>query len=285
MPCFVFVSGYFSKKGLTLKQIIAQYFVFVVIFQIFYYVVNWLLGNHISLKAFLFTPWHHLWYLFSLCIWVYMLNFVNLKYLKYYILAAFFVALIAGAFSFISTKFSLSRTFYFFPFFLMGFYVKQENISEVLFNTKWIKIASAVILLCAIVAIFGFHVNLPGNRLLFQGILSYKGLKIHILPGMVWRAIILVFTAVVVFLVLNSIPSGKTFFTKFGAKTLPIYIFHRVFVLLLIHFGFFKIPMEQWQLVVSALSVSAVIYYLSSFDVFNNILTSIPKKAKQLLKI
>src|SRR4051812_39736772 len=122
MPAFILVSGFFAKgfyqkgyiKKIT-KKLIIPYLIFQTIYSVFYY---FLYGqSEITLDP--FNPHWSLWFLISLFCWHLML----LLFAKYNsvvsITVSLAIGLLVGYEDWISNYLSLSRTFVFFPFFLL----------------------------------------------------------------------------------------------------------------------------------------------------------------------
>lgn len=145
IPLFVFISGYFSsiKKDfssliLSMKSIFKAVIIFHLLSWLYIYAYN---VQPLNLAR-IITPYWTLWYLVSLIFWRLLLQFspkILLDNPKRYIVLAFCVAAVCG-FMIYGRIFSIQRTINFFPFFLMGYFVKQGKIKITLWN-KYVSFA------------------------------------------------------------------------------------------------------------------------------------------------
>src|SRR3954454_22651163 len=154
MPAFILISGYFSKgfqkKGYflkTIKKILLPYLIFQVIYSIFYY----LSGQESTLKFDLLEPHWTLWFLLSLFNWnVLLYFFARLKWFGLALAAVIGIAI--GYFDHVGSYLSLSRTFVFFPYFLLGFLLEQKNFKLVK-KIKHSTVIGSVVLLSTMILI------------------------------------------------------------------------------------------------------------------------------------
>src|SRR5699024_10544651 len=93
----------------------------------------------------IFYPQWSLWFLFSLFSWHMLLYWFKKIPAVLGVAIAVEIGLIVGYFGEIGHTFSLSRTFVFFPFFLIGYWLKEEHV--MLLKTKAAKIISVVVIL------------------------------------------------------------------------------------------------------------------------------------------
>lgn len=129
MPLFILLSGYFMKikddvnsfwKGLLHIVIPLS------IFQVINILIHYLIHGSAS-KMMLIVPYWTLWYLLSLIFWKIILQFSPKKLLNHpllYLIMAFGVSIICGLLPY-GRILSIQRTLNFFPFFLLGYYIKQ----------------------------------------------------------------------------------------------------------------------------------------------------------------
>ena len=126
MPVFVFLAGIFAKeqpnstdRRKDLNSLWVPLIVFTLLFEIYNYATTGQISN--STKGLI--PFWILWFLSSLIIWkVALPYFTNFKFP---ITLSILISLAAGYFDGINYFLGISRTIYFFPFFLMGFYSKD----------------------------------------------------------------------------------------------------------------------------------------------------------------
>lgn len=98
------------------------------------------------------SPFNHLWYIISLICWRVLLYFIPKERIVACLALSLILALVIGFIPFPLYAFSVSRTVVFFPYFLLGFYFKANNLLEKLRNRlnttiAWLTIAVAILLM------------------------------------------------------------------------------------------------------------------------------------------
>ncbi|NIK14901.1 fucose 4-O-acetylase-like acetyltransferase [Saccharococcus thermophilus] len=125
---------------------------------------------------------------------------------------------------------SLSRTFTFFPFFLLGFFLEKSEIKR-LFTWR-IRLFSIVALIAMFVLIhFGFP-DLPQEWL--YGSKSYDALGVPEEDGVVGRLTIYGASTLMMISFLALVPNQRYSFSVFGTRTFYIYVLHG-FILKYLH--------------------------------------------------
>lgn len=225
MPAFIFISGYFAKgfrkKGYLQKsfqKILLPYF----LFQIIYSVVYYLIGKEETIEFDFLQPHWSLWFLLSLFFWNLMLYaFARLKW------KGFFIAVILGIgigyVDEVGSFLSLSRTFVFFPYFLLGFLFNGEQLKNVI-RTKY-SVPIGILILTLTLMIFGSDISKESVSWLL-GDESYQTMGGEQLTDGLWRGIQYAFTIIVIFGFFSLIPSGQYRITKIGERTLYVYLLH-----------------------------------------------------------
>ncbi len=128
MPLFVLISGIFAKYN---KERILQLLLIYLLFNYSIQLVNCLtnLPQNLSFSQILtelLTPQWAMWFVLALPIWLYTTKFI--KVVKpIHIFYATILALLVGFLPFIDRVLSLSRIFYFYPFFLLGKMIGQNK--------------------------------------------------------------------------------------------------------------------------------------------------------------
>ena len=134
MPVFVFCSGAFAKSDK--KRIVKKYLIPYVVFQALYGIFDVYI---MKAESFHFLKSYYvLWYLLALAVWSLILPLFQAegkrkKQICLWI-GSIGIGLLAGYVNMIGKEFSLSRILVFFPFFLLGYYIKQEDMGK-----KWIE--------------------------------------------------------------------------------------------------------------------------------------------------
>jgi len=227
MPALIVITGFLSKGfnrpgyiEKTTKALLVPYLLFQVIFAYYYY----LLYDKSIFTFDFFQPQFTLWFIFSLFMWK-MLLFI-FSNLKHPLLFAFIFGIGIGYIESAGHYFNIQRTFTYFPFFMLGFYLRKEHFEIV-------KKKSSKLIGIVFIAVVWFIVSqispaevqswLGANRSYIANGHEewYIGLK---------RAMFYSFSLLVGFAFLSFVPTKKTFFTSLGRKTAYIYILHGAIV-------------------------------------------------------
>lgn len=220
MPLFILISGYFTKTNDKEKfwKGILKLFKLFILFDILHYVATFSYPHSIEQ---LLTPGWSLWYLLSLIYFRIIVFFVdNQKKLNahIFIICSMIVSISAGFIPFIGRPgdpLSLSRTFFFFPFFLMGYYsekIKIFIVSQKLNKTFTIAIMTLV-LICIVV------INKPIRGILYGATHYFSRIE------SLYRLIIYILSSIMSVCVLSLVKSHKTL-SNIGCKTLGIFLYH-----------------------------------------------------------
>ncbi|MCM3692558.1 acyltransferase family protein [Neobacillus niacini] len=225
MPAFILISGYFAKdfrkKGYLLKsvqKILIPYFIFQIIYSVFYFLV----GKEKTLEFDLFQPHWSLWFLLSLFFWNLLLYvFARLKWAG--LLVAVILGVAIGYFEHAGSFMSISRTFVFFPYFLLGFLLKGDHLKRII-GAKY-AVPAGVVIIFTTFLFFGF--SFPENAVPWLlGDTSYENMGGMLPTDGLLRGIQYILTLIVVFGFLPLIPSNQYRITKIGERTLYVYLFH-----------------------------------------------------------
>ncbi|MBC2169181.1 acyltransferase family protein [Listeria booriae] len=228
MPAFVLISGYFAKNFRkpgyllkTLKKLILPYLFFQTGYTIFYYFL--FQENSFSLKL-LYPEWS-LWFLLSLFFWNVMLLLFSRWPAWVGILLSIGIGLIAGYFDIINGYLSLSRTFVFFPFFLVGFFLKKAHFA--LAQTVAAKYV-ALLVFFVVACLIALHPEIEENW--FLGSKPYDVFVDSNAVGALARSAVYVINFVMIASFFCLIPKRRLFFTKWGKNTLYVYLLHGFFI-------------------------------------------------------
>lgn len=227
MPALVVITGFLSKGfnrpgyiEKNVKAILVPYLLFQIIFAYYYYI---LYDKSIFTYDF-FQPQFSLWFIFSLFMWK-MLLFIFTR-LTHPLIWAFVFGIGIGYVESAGHYMNIQRTFTYFPYFLLGFYLKKEQFEIVKKkSSKLIGIVIVMIVWFLVSQIPAAEVQswLAANRSYVANGHEewYSGLK---------RAMFYSFSLLVGFAFLSFVPKKKTLFTKLGRKTAYIYILHGAIV-------------------------------------------------------
>ncbi|GGJ82930.1 acyltransferase [Lentibacillus kapialis] len=226
MPAFIFLAGFFAKGAGNIsyvtklaKKLLIPYMIFQIIYTGYYFLIGkdgWQLE--------MFYPHWALWFLFSLFSWHMLLILFKKMPAAMGLSISVGIGLIVGYFGEVGHMFSLSRTFVFFPFFLMGYWVTQTQI-------KWLKHiqlrVAALVVMAVVAAAIYVAPDFNTGWLLASKSYSTLGLPEY---GIIARLMVYVTSAVMVAGVLAWMPEKRSKLTVLGTRTLYVYLLHGFFI-------------------------------------------------------
>ncbi|PFP26816.1 acyltransferase [Bacillus sp. AFS073361] len=225
MPAFIFISGYFAKgfkkKGYivkSIKKILLPYFIFQIIYSVYYY----LNGQEASLEFDFLHPHWSLWFLLSLFCWNLLLYvFARFRWVGFCFSIVLGIAI--GFIDDVGSYLSLSRTFVFFPYFLLGFLLNGDQLKKAI-RSKYSRPVGLVIILGTL---FSLGFSLPHNVVPWLlGDTSYANMGQEEWVDGLYRGFQYLLTLIVVYGFLTVIPSNPLKVSKIGERTLYVYLFH-----------------------------------------------------------
>ncbi|WP_413785576.1 acyltransferase family protein [Cytobacillus sp. IB215665] len=223
MPALILIAGYFSKnfykKGF-IQKVSSKTILPYVIFEVLYSYYNFVLYGYESVQLSLFLPTMGMWFLLSMFCWNLML-FIFTK-LKYSLVIAFLLGIGIGFFDNAGAYLSVSRTFVFFPFFLIGYYMKAEHFHFA--KHKYAKYLSLVLVIICITIIWVADSSI--FRMYLLGKYSIDTIGHSLLGGTLYRIIIYFIMLCGICSFLPWVTKKQVFFTSLGKRTAYVYIFH-----------------------------------------------------------
>ena len=129
MPMFAFISGYFNNKSSrTTQEKVVDTFKIYVFAQVFYFALNRILGDK-TMKLQIFTTQWTMWYFLSLTCFYIISDYIKDKR-KWFIFSI--IASISIGFDYsVGSYGSISRTFFFLPFFIAGMNFKDKYMESI----------------------------------------------------------------------------------------------------------------------------------------------------------
>ncbi|MFD1064579.1 acyltransferase family protein [Oceanobacillus locisalsi] len=259
MPAFILLAGFFAKGSGNkkyiwnlMKKLIIPYFIFQTLYTIYYFFIgkaDWQTG--------VFYPQWSLWFLFSLFSWHILLVLFKKIPAGWSITLSIFIGIIVGYFGEIGHSFSLSRTFVFFPFFLIGYWLTVNQV--MLVKTRKVKLASIAVMVTMFALIYVFPVIDTGWLLASK---SYSSLGVESFGGLV-RLFVYVIAAVMTVSILAWIPKRNMgWITKLGTRTLYVYLLHGFIIQFLREFDLLAV--NHWFDVVGIAGLAALIVVMLS---------------------
>ncbi|WP_082232591.1 acyltransferase family protein [Halobacillus massiliensis] len=259
MPAFIFLAGFFAKgsgnKNYILKlakKLILPYLIFQTIYTLFFLFI----GKSEWLNA-PFTPHWSLWFLFSLFCWHILLVIFKKIPALLGITLSIAIGVGVGYFGNIGHEFSLSRTFVFFPFFLIGYWLTKEQVKS--WRRPAIRIASVGIM-TAVAVFIAFAPEFDSGWLL--GSKSYETLGAPELGGIYRFGVYLV--ALLMSMSLMSLMPNKHYsLTELGGQTLYVYLLHGFIVQLLRQMEWVQVN-NVFDVAAYAILSALIVYLLST---------------------
>ena len=223
MPAFIFLAGFYAKGKSSAdfiinlaKKLLIPYLIFQAIYTIYYFYI----GKSGWLTDSIFYPHWSLWFLISLFSWHMLLIVYKKMHPTIAITLAVSLGIIVGYFDPIGHLFSLSRTFVFFPFFLLGHLVSMEQLMF-LKQTK-VKVLSVISMAIIAVAIY-FLPDINTGWLLASKSYSTLGMETY---GSIARITVYLIAFIMAASFLVWVPQRRFSFTVLGERTLYVYLLH-----------------------------------------------------------
>ncbi|MFR8171914.1 MAG: acyltransferase family protein [Marvinbryantia sp.] len=262
MPTFIFISGYFAKSYVKDDRFNIQkpftYLMLYVFSQIAVTAFEVLVLKE-KIDYSFFKARSSLWFLQGLVAWHILLPYYAKLKRGFVIPFAFLCGLLVGYDRAADGTFALQRVMVHFPFFLLGYYSTKENIEKLL-NKKGIKLAAALVFIGFAMIAYKYAKMIPGRILEC----SYNYFAIDNIGissvYLYWIARALFYVSAILlggaFLVW--VPRKQTFFTKFGSRTLQVYILHRFWYLAWLKY-------EWWRMFTSDIGKIVLVILLVAF--------------------
>ncbi len=282
MPLFLFIAGLFH----TNKNIISKILSYVTIgflMKIILFIETSLLNGKISVFRVLEDA-DIPWYMFVLSIYLlitYLLKNINPYFLFF---AAIILACFAGYDDGIGDYLYLSRAFVFYPCYLLGVILEPEKLVKNTRN-KYLKFVSVIILgIWGIICLFGID-QAYILRGLFTGRNSFLTSELFTKYGLFYRLLCYGITFLTGGAVICIVPQKEIpFLTKCGSKSLQIYFWHWLLILLVLKTGIGKILVSTREGQIIWLLLGIPVIAVLSFKLFSFPTQNIIKLCKTNIK-
>ncbi len=268
MPVFIFVSGYFSKdvdkcRSKAFRNFFVPYLIFNVIWNLVSIPVVG--AENFSIT----TPGWALWYLMSMFFW--RISLKDLIKVKYIFPISFIIGITAGLSNDFDTFLSLSRTLFFLPFFLGGYYTSEKKLLS--FKKGNYLLSMSIIIVTMIIAIMLAYLEVFPTEFLY-GSHAYNTFSITLWLAILGRMSVYIIGFAFVYVMINLITPTKTFYSKIGLNTFSVYILHPYLVAVVFAINSF-IPDIFIQVVICIVTSILITYLLSRNIVMKNFTNSI----------
>lgn len=261
MPLFLIIVGMFSRSMLIEKDyrgIFNLLLLPLVVFQFAYLFPLWLVTGKLLVPA--LQPYYHLWFLLSLV--VMKLSLPLAARIPFALPISIAAAVLAGYDPGIGHPFALSRTIYFFPFFLAGHLYGREMISFVM-KQRYVFGALFIVVMAGI-GWWSFH-GLPKNS--FNGAVGYAMISVFQDAPAAGRCVALCLSVLALMGFIAWVPTKMAKLAYLGQRSMVVYILHG-YVTLLLGRTVMMIGegLALWLIPVWVLLAAAITLFLAQFN-------------------
>lgn len=225
IPLFVFVTGYFAKSNLlgdAGRKIMLQIGLQYVIFQSLYSLLDVTVFRVNSIHHSFFAPYLLLWFLASHLGWRLLLMLMRKWSPLRQLAASILLAVLVGYLQIDGAWFSLSRTFVYLPFFILGYHFSNELLARSLTRKFRIFAAAASLAWFAAIAL-GAADFTPGW---LYGSMTYGQLGHHEWYAGIFRLLLYPVQLLSGIAFLGFVPAQAGKLTDWGRRTLYVFLLH-----------------------------------------------------------
>lgn len=241
MPVFIFVTGYFAKADLKgLKKLFKLFLKYELIYGLTYLLSFLIFRPELSGDIGGFNPliilepiWL-MWYILSLIWWRMLLVLIEKSKLFLFVL----LILVIG-FNFIDFNFrilSIGRSLTFAPFFLMGYYTKKKQFDFI----KLKKYRKVLLSFTIILSIFWVS---NAQKISVQDLYGATSMSLYypVISIVELKLLLYLLASYTGFIFMLFISAAEQSYTDLGAKTMPIFLYHGLIIIILKFSGVFVI--------------------------------------------
>jgi fucose 4-O-acetylase-like acetyltransferase len=225
MPAFVALTGLLSRwevldgrrAGSLVTKLLLPYALFSVIYD---YWAHWTLGNPVELR--LDVPQLHLWYLVSVACW--RAATPMLLRLRYPLVIAVLLSLLAPLSEHVGLFLSISRTFGYLPFFVLGLVVPRTFPRRL--THPAVRAGSVLLLGATLLAVMRWSSDEGGYPSWLYWTAPYERMHQSALDGIVWRAGLIALGIALTAAVVSLAPRRARWWTVAGTFSIYPYLLH-----------------------------------------------------------
>lgn len=239
MPAFIFVSGMFSKKAVNGEKIpgkkIFAYIMLYFMALILNYGVNIIFFDK-KIAFDIFSVGNMPWYMLAMAIWYAITWAIKNIDSKYILTVSVVIACFAGYMTSATDFLAILRIITFYPFFYAGYILDPEKVDK--FSAKLpVKIFSALYLAAFSVGCFVKYNFASKFYPLLTGRQKFANLEEYARYGYMLRFLYYIGIGLMVLAVISLCPRKEFRITKYGGRSLQIYMFHRAILYILANAG------------------------------------------------
>ncbi len=286
MPAFIFISGMFSKRTIQNRRwskAVPYIFLYLGMLTMSFAFSVFTKGIENSSVNYFGTN-GPAWFSLAMFWWYTVTILVDKVHPAYVLSVSVFLALISGYYPKVDNFLIMQRSINFYPFFYLGYIMDPIKVQKILKQRK-IQVLSFVALAISVLISFRYYEKIKYWRLLFRGLRSYDNIKkgLPYVWGWSWRLSAYVISLVLTFAIISLMPDISCFLSKLGKRTLPVYVFHNVFMSLILRIG----PVGRWvshgHLALHCIIFMCLIVFVTSlppFEWVTRLIMNVPMKKK-----
>lgn len=241
VPAFVFISGYFSKRTSTLKNLARKLLVPYLVFEVLYYLL-YTFVIHKETKLYLLHPKFTLWYLLALFFWKWVTP--HFKKLPGYFAISILLGIAIGFSGMKDNFLTIPRALVFYPYFLAGTELNRDTVTRFrgkhIGSVKLSYFVGAVFAVSAVL-VFLFSNQIPVTPQIFYGRYSYATMGQTPIMGVLLRLLAYGIGFTITYGLLLVIPEKESHSSYIGRRTMSVYLFHGLVYKALVATGVFKL--------------------------------------------
>ncbi|MDD6728067.1 MAG: acyltransferase family protein [Eubacteriales bacterium] len=240
MPAFVFISGLFSKHSINSdKPPVKKAMCFIVLsffIKVLNYIANIIFGVHVSFEIFYVKDIP--WYMLAMGLWYLITWALRKTDEKYILICSVVLGCFAGYMQGNTDFLCILRFITFYPFFYSGYILQRESV-ENFTAKKSIKIFSAIFLVIYVITFIVHFEDLSVFRPLITARGKYEELGEFYDWGCLIRLAYYVLNMLIITALIALCPRKEFMISKYGSRTLQIYIYHRPIIYIMKNAGLF----------------------------------------------
>ena len=271
MPTLIFISGYFAKRYISSTRVIKvrRVVTYIILFAVSQICVS-LFELFVLKQSFplsLLNARSSLWFLQCLIAWYILLPILDYFKPSFILPFTFIFGLMVGYETGAANFLAISRAFVHLPFFMAGYYFKQEYFQKLSSRKFKIMAVAVIAIIIAVCAVF------PETSISKIITCNYAYKKIEALKDFpfwlnwIARLFFYVIASLLGLSFLSIVPRGKAIFTSLGSKTLSVYILHRFLYLAYLQYKWY-LPFKSARGIAAVSLIALIITILFSVKPF-----------------
>ncbi|HEK0372265.1 TPA: acyltransferase family protein [Proteus mirabilis] len=220
---FILISGYFFSVNNFNKKLLGIFLVYI-IYQTIYSIPSIIKGT-LSYKYFYEPNWI-MWFLMSTLFWMSITKFIKNITLPV-IIVSIICSLLVSMCHIDGHILSYMRTIVFYPFFIIGLYLKQRNIG--VDSVSRLRVIPLILIFILFTSIFLYF---DVDKWVLFGLYSYNDAGYTDVEGVLLRSLVFSYSALIIIL-LSRIIKESNILSYIGERSLSIYLTHGIIVIVL----------------------------------------------------